>query len=148
MKKIERLLITLLVFLFFLSCSNIQSINKKTVKKEPRKECAPRRRGIETRHLVSAARIKSSVLASCFKNYLKFEKEKEQYMSTCNQIVVKKYGKVSFVQITNTNKKALPKGFKMCVEQEYWKMNFRGLQLSRTHMIKFKMNFSSLASAR
>jgi hypothetical protein len=91
-----------------------------------------------------AAKIKSSVLANCFKNYLRFEKNKKQVISTCNQLAVRKNGKVSFVQTTNVHKKNLPKDFKMCVKQEYWKMNFEGLQLEQSHIIKFPLNFSSL----
>lgn len=98
----------------------------------------------EKKHLVIAAKIKSSVLANCFRNYLRFETEKKQSISVCNQLSIKKSGRVSYVQITNANKRVLPKDLKMCIEQEYWKMDFEGLQLESSHLIEFQLNFASV----
>lgn len=91
-----------------------------------------------------AAKIKSSVMANCFRNYLKFETNKKQQISTCNQLSIKKSGRVSYVQVTNANRKSLPKDFKMCLTQEYWSMDFEGLQLEGNHLIQFQLNFSSI----
>ena len=91
-----------------------------------------------------AAKIRSSVLANCFKNYLKFETNKKQKISVCNQLSIKKNGRVSYVQVTNANKKKIPEDLRMCIVQEYRTMNFKGLQLDNAHLIQFQMNFSSI----
>lgn len=106
--------------------------------------CSVEYNNVEKRHLVKAAKIKSSVLANCFKNYLRFEKNKKQTLSVCNQLYIKRSGRVSFVQVVNATRKALPKDLKMCIEQEYWAMNFKGLQLLNSHSIVFQLNFSSI----
>lgn len=128
------------------SCSSVNSIQK------PKKSqagfntslCQTHAKSVDEKHLIIATQIKSSVMVNCFKNYLRFEKNKKQVISTCNQLAVRKRGDVSFVQVTNANKRSLPKDLKMCIEQEYWKMDFSGLQLDQSYIIKFPLNFSSI----
>lgn len=139
MKKITSF--TLLYF--FVSCANVSSIPRK-VTRDVSSSCDQEYASSERKHLVTAARIKSSTLVNCFKNYLRFEQNKKQKISVCNQLSIQKNGRVSYVQVTNSNKKNLPKDFQMCIEQEYWSMNFKGLQLEESHLIRFQLNFSSI----
>lgn len=97
----------------------------------------------EGKNLVTAAQIKSSVMGNCFRNYLRFEQNKKQTIGTCNQISIRRGGKVNYVQVTNLNRKSLPKDLKMCMKQEYWKMDFSGLQLERSYIINFPLTFTS-----
>lgn len=97
------------------------------------------------KHLVIAAKNqKQKNLVSCFKNYLKFEKNKQQKLMTCSQINIKRSGRVSFVKTISTNSDKIPKDFKWCMEQEFWRMDFAGLQLDRDYQIMFPLNFSSI----
>jgi hypothetical protein len=135
----------LLVFIL-LSCSQIKIITKAEPAPKPGtfSSCSENSRDQNHRHLVVAAKIKSSVIGNCLKNYLKFEQNKKQSFSMCNQLFVKTKGQVSYVQVSSSDGKPLPRDLEMCIEQEYWKMNFRGLQLDRSYQIKFKMNLSSI----
>ena len=102
---------------------------------------------LEERHLVlSAKNQKQEHLVDCFRNFLKFEKNKHQKISTCNQISISRRGKVRFVQIRSEDKRALPKDLKMCLEQEFWRMDFAALQIKRDYIISFPLIFSSLAN--
>ncbi len=97
------------------------------------------------KHLVIAAKNqKQKNLVSCFKNYLKFEKNKQQKLMTCSQINIKRSGRVSFVKTISTDNRKIPKDFKWCMEQEFWRMDFAGLQLDRDYQIMFPLNFSSI----
>jgi hypothetical protein len=97
----------------------------------------------EKKNLVTVAQIKSSVMVNCFKNYLRFEKEKNQVIGSCNQLSIKRNGRVSHVQVTDLRRKKLPKDFSMCLKQEFWKMSFKGLDLTRPHFIEFPLNFQT-----
>ncbi|MAX65819.1 MAG: hypothetical protein QF441_00125 [Bacteriovoracaceae bacterium] len=121
--------------------SNEPSLKRGTVKNE---SCYSRHQDFDGKNLVKVAQIKSSVLKNCFLNYLRFEKNKKQKIQVCNQLYVKRNGKVSFVQVTDLNKRNLPKDFKMCLKQEFWKMSFSGLDLRRSYSIQFPLNFSSI----
>ncbi len=137
----------LLILFLLISCasSRVSEYKKSNVPSLPPGKClTDPGNNVELKHLITGARIKSSSLAFCFKNYLRFEKEKKQLIGTCNQLSIKRSGRVSYVQVTNVNKKSLPKDFKMCLVQEYWKMSFKGLQLENSYIIKFPLQFSSL----
>ncbi len=135
------------ILLLIVSCSNIKVINSEGSQPQAvyeENECGFAARDVEERHLIVAAKIKSSVMANCFKNWLRFEDNKKQKISTCNQLSIRRNGSVSYVQVTEANGKQLPKDFKMCVRQEYWKMSFSGLQLDNSHVIRFPLNYSSI----
>jgi hypothetical protein len=97
----------------------------------------------EGRNLVTAAQIKSSILKNCFLNYLRFETNKKQTIGTCNQLSISGGGKVNYVQVTDLKRKQLPKDLIMCMKQEYWKMDFSGLQLGKSYVINFPLTFTS-----
>ena len=129
-------------FIFILiGCSGIKPINSPKIQNSG--FCNQTYEETEKRHLLMATKIRSSVLTNCFRNYLKFEKIKKQKISICNQLSVKKDGRVSYVQVTNVNRKVLPKDLKMCIEQEYRTRSFSGLQLESNHLIQFQLNFAS-----
>ena len=137
----------LLLILFILSCSSVKPVNKKNKARKAKlsngKSCTSSHGNFEGKNLVTVAQIKSSDLGYCFANYLKFEAEKKQTIQTCNQLSISKYGKVNYVQVTDLNKKRLPNDLKMCLKQEYWKMNFKGLSLQKNYVIRFPLTFQS-----
>lgn len=132
------------LLLLISSCANVKTISQKPTN-------APRMSGVcksefdqfEGNNLVKVAQIKSSVMKNCFLNYLKFEKQKKQTISTCNQLSINRGGKVNYVQVTDLHKKRLPKDLQMCIKQEFWKMDFRGLQLAKSYVINFPLTFAS-----
>jgi len=144
--SIQKILRLVALIFLIVSCAGVKTINNKQAHKKQTTNgfCSQEYHETEKRHLVMAAKIKSSVLANCFRNFLRFEENKKQKISVCNQISIKRSGRVSYVQVTNANKRVLPKDLKMCIEQEYWKMNFSGLQLISSHLIQFQLNFSSI----
>jgi hypothetical protein len=135
----------LLLSLLILSCSTgidkskpLKTANtKKTV-------CTNASNSIDIRHLVIAAKAKAPQLVSCFKNFLRFEETKKQRISTCNILTIRKSGKVKFAYSRGDAQSRLPKAMKMCMEQEFWKMKFTGLQLEKSYTIKFPLLFSSM----
>ncbi len=135
----------LLISLCF-SCASNKDVHKKKRTKSKKVDssyCLSKSSKFEKKNLVTVAQIKSSVLGACFSNYLRFEKNKKQTIGTCNQLSIKKNGKVSYVQVTDIRRKNLPKDLEMCMEQEFWKMSFKGLYLSKPYYIQFPLNFTS-----
>lgn len=126
------------------SCSGVKSVSKQKTQKNYSGSCSNSRHDLEVRHLTLSARIKSSGLTYCFSNFLKFEENKKQKISSCNQLAVKKTGNVTWVQVTGLDGKRIPKDFKMCLTQEYRKMDFSGLQLKEDLVIRFPLTFSSI----
>lgn len=132
-----------------LSSCAIKPINKNKGDHTPQETidhsaCSSPDRGVDSRILVSAAKQKSQDLSFCFINYLKFETNKKQHISTCNQLVVRKNGDVSYVQISPLGSKALPKDLSMCLTQEYKRMNFQGLQLKDEQLVRFSIDYKSI----
>ncbi len=126
------------IILLMASCSTNQKASKSQVG-----VCSPNTREVQDRHLIMSAKSKSKILARCFRNYLKFEKNKKQSIKFCSNINVSKAGKVTYSKVFGIGSK-LPKDFKMCLEQEYWMMNFKGLQLEKASYIHFPFEFNSL----
>lgn len=126
----------LLILILLVSCSQNTVKNKTFLCPETDKE-------MENRHVIISARSQSQSLVRCFKNYLKFEKEKKQTIKVCNVLNVAKSGKVTYSKAFGLGNR-LPKDFKMCLEQEYWMMNFSKLQLEKPAYIKFPLEFKSL----
>lgn len=132
-----------LVLSFLCGCAQTKK-KTKTLVSTPG-ECRETDVLVEERHLVmSAKNQKQANLIACFQNYLKFEQQKQQQLFTCNQISIRRNGTVSYVQTTSSDKRALPRDLEMCLEQEFWKMNFSGLQIERSYIISFPLNFSSI----
>ncbi len=126
----------LFILLLLVSCS------QAPVNKKQNSICPETNQEIENRHVVMSAKSKSGSLARCFKNYLKFEENKKQSFKVCNVINVAKNGRVTYSKAFGLGKR-LPKDFKMCLEQEYWMMNFSKLQLDKPAYIKFPLEFKS-----
>lgn len=126
----------LLYLVMFSSCSGSNVKKSRTLCPETNNE-------MENRHVVISAKSQSHSLARCFKNYLKFEKDKKQTIKVCNVLNVAKSGKVTYSKAFGLGKR-LPKDFQMCLEQEYWMMNFSKLQLDKPAYIKFPLEFKSL----
>ncbi len=133
----------LLASLLVLSCSTATK-TPQVEQKQRGDSCSNNSRSIDKRHLTIVAKSKASKLVSCFKNYLRFEKNKKQKISTCNILTIRKNGNVKFAYSRGHVESRLPKPMKMCMEQEFWKMQFRGLQLGRSHTIKFPLVFNSI----
>lgn len=126
-----------LFLLLIASCSQVP-VNPKQ-----NSLCPETNKEMENRHIIIAAKSKASPLARCFKNYIKFEEDKKQSFKVCNVINVAKNGKVTYSKAFGLGKR-LPKDFKMCLEQEYWMMNFSALQLQKPAYIKFPLEFKSI----
>lgn len=135
----------LILSFLVLSCStgNKQSNTSKAagISKDT---CSNSSNSIDIRHLVIAAKAKAPQLVSCFRNFLRFEEQKKQRISTCNILTIRKSGKVKFAYSRGSAQSRLPKAMKMCMEQEFWKMQFTGLQLGKSYTIKFPLLFNSI----
>ena len=119
--------------------------SKQTTKVAMTQECKETNVLVRERHLVISAKSqKQGNLVECFKHYLKFQKDKEQLLQTCTELVIKRTGAVRSVQTISRTKETIPKDFKWCLEQEFWKMDFAALQLDRDYQIVFPLNFSSI----
>jgi hypothetical protein len=79
----------------------------------------------------------------CFKNYLRFEKNKKQSFNICHNLNVAKSGKVTYTKAYGIGK-SLPKDFSMCIEQELWLLNFEKLQMKRPSYINFSYKYNSI----
>jgi len=134
MKKVFILATALLVA----SCSSNQNTSSKRGG-----ICSENTSAVQDRHLIISAKSKSKILVRCFKNYIKFETNKKQSFKFCSNINVAKSGMVTYTKVFGLGNK-LPKDFKMCLEQEYWMMNFKGLQLEKSAYIHFPLEFSSI----
>lgn len=104
--------------------------------------CPDSSNDLETRHVTISAKTQANALVKCFRNYLKFEENKKQEIRFCNVINVAKSGKVTYSKVFGIGKR-LPKDFQMCLEQEYWMMNFSKLQLDKPVFVKFPLEFKS-----
>lgn len=133
---------------FLLSCTT--PARKKSVIQQPKptttrtSECTNEYADSDMRFLTKSAMYRSQALQSCFKNYLQFEENKKQTIYTCNVLTVNRQGKVSYVYSRGYKGSIIPKDLKMCLEQGFWKMQFKGLQLSRGYTIKFPLSFQSI----
>lgn len=130
------MIMRVLIFLLLVSCSQVE------VNKNQNSLCPETNQKIEDRHIVISIKSKVSSLAHCFKNYLKFEKNKKQSFKVCNVFSIAKNGTVTYSKAFGLGKR-IPKDFKMCLEQEFWMMNFAKLQLKRPANIKFPLEFKS-----
>ncbi|MAZ48301.1 MAG: hypothetical protein CME65_07040 [Halobacteriovoraceae bacterium] len=109
-------------------------------------ECKETNVIVRERHLVISAKSqKQDNLISCFKHYLKFQDNKEQLLQTCTELVIKSSGRVASVQTISRTDSVIPKDFKWCLEQEFWKMDFSALQLDHDYQIVFPLNFNSIS---
>ncbi|MBD65209.1 MAG: hypothetical protein CME62_08380 [Halobacteriovoraceae bacterium] len=134
----------LLVLVLCFSCST--SPKKLTKKSSPQARgdsCVSDHNYAEEKYLTTAAKAQANILARCFKNYLQFEEDKNQEIKICNTLTVQRSGKVTFVHTRGFKGDRLPKDLKMCMEQEYWKMNFARMQLDRRYTIRFPIHFKS-----
>jgi hypothetical protein len=127
------------------SCSSIRPIKHKINNKSGASYCErTQSESSDERSLVFAAKNKSVGIINCFRNYLRFEKNKKQLIKTCTRLNIKRSGDVSFVNVLGVSPRNVPKDLKMCLEQEYWKMKFSGLQLEKSYSLKFPLNLSSI----
>ena len=139
-------ILVLLIAGILTSCSNISAIKKVKKNTSTQGDYCERTQSEspDERSLIFAAKYKSNGIANCFRNYLRFEKSKKQLVKMCTRLNVKRSGKVSFVKVFGVSPKRVPKDLAMCIEQEYWKMAFNGLQLDRSYSVKFPLNLSSM----
>lgn len=94
---------------------------------------------MEQRHLLKSIHAKGSSLSRCFQSYLKFHKEeKNVVIQSCNKLNITKSGKVYYAKVFGSR---IPKDFAMCLEQEFYRMNFKALQLDQSTSITFPVNF-------
>jgi hypothetical protein len=127
------------ILYFITSCSSVD----KTMQNYKR-QCSIKQNSIEARH--ASLSIKADpALKNCFKNYLRFQKEKKQVLHICHSLNIKKDGKVSFSSVKEFGgKNALSNDFKMCLEQALWAQNLKSLQLSEKVFINFPITYQSL----
>lgn len=98
----------------------------------------------EIKYLTTAAQVSAAKkIGHCFQNYMRFEENKNQSIKVCSTLTVKKRGHISFVHLRGFQGDRLPKDIKMCMTQEYLKMNFKKMQLARKYTIRFPINFQS-----
>lgn len=112
------------------------------LKDKSKQPCSLKDNKIQDRHVVMSAKSHTKSLSRCFKHYMKFETEKKQSFNVCSVLNVAKSGKVTYSKVYGIGKR-IPKDFKMCLEQEYWMMNFSKLQLETQAYIQFSLQFKS-----
>lgn len=129
-----------IVYGLFFSCAQKEVKNQSSHAKTL---CEFKSSDIEKRHIFMSV-SSNQKLTSCFLNYLRFETQKKQKISTCNKIHIRKNGKVSFALSMRDKNSKMPKDLRMCIEQELWSMNFEKLQLSSSKKITFPLIFQSI----
>jgi protein involved in sex pheromone biosynthesis len=124
-----------LTFLAFLlaGCSSSTKTNAN-------KFCTYRSENIQSKHVIIMASSQQKKLGRCFQNFLQFEKEKNKSLVVCNTLNVAKNGKVTYTKVSG---KGVPRDLKMCLEQEFWMMNFKALQLEKNVYVQFPLTFKS-----
>ena len=133
-----KLLIPLLILT---SCSSHLKESKPLKDKNYTKQCYIKQNSLEAKHAALSI-SRDSALVNCFKNYLRFQKNKKQSVSVCHSINIEKSGKPSYVKVKGLEYK-LSNDFKICLEQALWVKNLKGLQLSEKIYINFPINYSS-----
>lgn len=123
-------------FILLYGCSHTENHTPKNSR------CQEASNKIENRHVIISAKSQTGPLGRCFRDFLKFEQNKKQTLKVCSVINVNKSGKVTYSKVFGLDKK-IPKDFQMCLEQEYWMMNFAKLQLDRPAYVKFPLEFKS-----
>ena len=139
--------IVLCAFLIFGACSSTMKKYEDVIRDytdlEKQKDCSVQKPTQNQRHLIIAAKSKARLLERCFYHFMKFEENKKQKIFLCNNLTVERHGVVSFVYTRGQFGSSLPKDLKLCVEQEMWRMDFQGLQLSEKGTIQFPIEFNS-----
>lgn len=123
-----------LSFILLIGCAHKEEVKLHPCELSPSKT--------ESRHLIIAAKLQASSLSACFKNYIKFEENKNQSFNVCHKFNVSKVGEVTYSKAYGINQ-SLPKDFEMCLEQQIWMMNFKGLQLQEADYINFSLKYQS-----
>lgn len=130
------------------SCANINAVKKEnatTTQSHSGSYCErTQSESADERSLIFAAKNKSNGIINCFRSYLRFEEKKRQLIKTCTRLEVNRSGRVTYTKVLGVSPRIVPKDLQMCLEQEYWKMEFHGLQLDRSYSLKFPLNLSSL----
>ena len=136
--------LTLLAALL-VSCSTNNQVKKGHSRVESSKsDCSNDSENWDKKFLTISARHHSKQLSHCFQNYIRFETNKKQTIKTCNILGVNRSGKVTYVYSRGMKGTIIPKDLKMCMEQDFWKMHFKGLQLEKGYTIKFPLGFKSI----
>lgn len=120
-----------LIFLLAIACSS------KEVPVSPKNFCEIESNIIDKRAILINVNSKSDQINNCFKNYLKFTKEKEYSFNGCVRLLVSKRGQTKRVNVIGPR---LPTDLKMCIEQELWTFNFANLYLSQEVKLQFPIN--------
>lgn len=126
------------ILLLFLLVSCAQTNGSKQVDSR----CPETSKEMENRHVIISAKSQTGPLGRCFRDFLKFEENKKQSFKVCSAINVNKSGRVTYTKVFGLDKR-IPKDFQMCLEQEYWMMNFSKLQLDKPAYVKFPLEFKS-----
>lgn len=113
------------------SCSQSQTTKSTQIEEVP---FCQEPQHIEQRHLALGVRSKQKSFNNCVQNFMKFEANKNQTIQYCIKVNSSRGGDPIAVKVLPYSSVSIsPKSLAMCIEQEIWQMNFKGLQLhSRT----------------
>jgi len=125
----------ILILLFCISCSS-------TPEKKSIHQCELTPSKTEQRHLSISARLHAGQFAKCFKNYLKFEENKNQSFNVCHKINTDKNGKVIYSKAYGIGAQ-IPKDFEMCLEQQLRMLDFKNLYLSEPEEVNFSLKYQT-----
>ncbi|MCT4643256.1 MAG: hypothetical protein N4A33_13275 [Bacteriovoracaceae bacterium] len=95
---------------------------------------------VDQRAILMNLSSRSKDFLNCYKNFLKFEKDKSKNLKACVNLSVTKMGRVKGVTIKR--QKGFPTSLKMCIEQQLWSYNFKSLILSQSTWIQFPIEFN------
>jgi len=136
---------TLVLLFLMASCSSYKEARiQEAVNAAKVDDCQDTDSFGDKKFLMASAIHHSKVLSRCFENFMRFETNKKQTVKTCNILTVRKDGKVTYAYTRGYKGTVLPKDLKMCMEQDFWKMHFKGLQLDKGYTIKFPVGFQSI----
>lgn len=125
----------ILLFLLLASCSS--SSKKKSIH-----QCELTPSKTEQRHLSISAKLHAGEFARCFKNYLKFEENKNQSFNVCHKINTDKNGKVIYSKVYGIGGQ-IPKDFEMCLEQQLRMLDFQNLYLNQPEEVSFSLKYQT-----
>jgi dihydroorotase-like cyclic amidohydrolase len=135
-----------MIFLLMTSCSHWNFLGTRSVCSQSaenylnsKDDTKLERKDQEKKSLENAFKIQALSLVNCYKNFLKFEKEKKE-KKVCVLMAVNRQGKTIYAKASN-EAESIPKPLKMCIEQQLWKMNFAHVSLKRSVSLKKLINF-------
>ena len=127
------------LFLAFLtvSCSS-EKVSSVPGAKDGESSCS--KNSLAAEHVSISSHANSSKFNGCFLNHLRLNGLDALEAKICAYLVIRPNGEVSHAKVKGLDE-SLSTDLRWCLEQEFWKMNYSGLQFDVSQKIKFPISF-------